>query len=80
MKIQTLNLTINVNATDNEEGEINTIYEAREALIDVLRNASIDKNIVGQKVIIPDSCEKYGFAEGNFDVSVMIHFLADMLE
>ncbi len=80
MKVK--NLTVNINMQTNEEDYEQTInpFEAREMLIDVLRCASQDKHIIGQKVIIPDDCEKYGFVEGNFDVSVMIHFLADMLE
>jgi hypothetical protein len=31
-------------------------------------------------VIIPDGCEKYGFAEGEHDLATLLHFLADMLE
>ena len=85
MKIK--NLTLNIKIENAESEKIDeelekpkTAHEAREMLIDVLRCASFDEKIIGQKVVIPDDCEKYGFVQGNFDVSVMIHFLADMLE
>lgn len=85
MNIKNLTLNINIENTDNEKlGEVldkpKNAHEAREMLIDILRCASFDEKIIGQKIIIPDDCEKYGFVQGNFDLSVMIHFLADMLE
>lgn len=80
MKVKNLTLNINMHSNDVDYVQTKNSYEAREMLVDVLRCASMDKNIIGQKVIIPDDCEKYGFVEGNFDVSAMIHFLADMLE
>ncbi|MBX2965339.1 MAG: hypothetical protein KF845_04275 [Cyclobacteriaceae bacterium] len=49
-------------------------------LVKALRAASEDNEIKGRELIVPDECEKYGFSEGKFDLSVMLHFLADMLE
>ncbi len=31
-------------------------------------------------IIIPDNCEKYGFAEGKHKIGEMMQFFADMLE
>lgn len=82
MKVKNLNLKIILNSSLNpiESDDSFNSHEKRQMLVDVLRCASLDKKIIGQKVVIPDSCEKYGFVEGNFNVSDMIHFLADMLE
>lgn len=80
MKIENLIINIGQSEKKAEESEIFTSQEKREMLVDVLRCASMDDKIIGQKVIIPDSCEKYGFVEGNYMISDMIHFLADMLE
>jgi|JI10StandDraft_1071094.scaffolds.fasta_scaffold1005696_2 hypothetical protein len=49
-------------------------------LVDALRLASEDKDIKNEKLLIPDDCEKYGFAEGKHNLSLVLHFLADMLE
>lgn len=54
--------------------------EKIDILVRVLRLVSKDEDIKIRSVIIPDDCEKYGFAEGKFDLSTMLHFLADMLE
>ncbi len=62
-----------------------TIYFAGESekikvLVDALRIVSSDNSIKIRTLIIPDDCEKYGFAEGDFNLGVLLHFLADMLE
>lgn len=49
-------------------------------LVRVLRKISDDEEIKNKKLLIPDKCEKYGFVEGKFDLSQMLHFLADMIE
>ena len=45
-----------------------------------LRIISEDSRFANQTVVIPDDCEKYGFAEGEFDLPQLLEFLADMLE
>lgn len=62
-----------------------TVYFAGESkkikiLVDALRIASSDNFIKNRTLTIPDDCEKYGFAEGNHNLGVVLHFLADMLE
>lgn len=49
-------------------------------LINELRDLSKLSEIKEIEVTIPDDCEKYGFAQGNHNLSVILHFLADMLE
>ncbi len=49
-------------------------------LVDALRLVSADKDISEGKLIIPDNCEQYGFVEGNHNLGILLHFLADMLE
>lgn len=49
-------------------------------LVDALRLVSNDIDIKDRIIYIPDECEKYGFVEGNHDLGVLLHFLADMLE
>lgn len=51
-----------------------------KVLVDALRLASDDKDIKNEILLIPDECEKYGFAEGKHNLSLVLHFLADMLE
>lgn len=51
-----------------------------KVLVDALRLASGDKDIKNETLLIPDDCEKYGFAEGKYNLSLVLHFLADMLE
>jgi hypothetical protein len=51
-----------------------------KVLVDALRLASEDKDIKNEILLIPDDCEKYGFAEGKHNLSLVLHFLADMLE
>ncbi len=49
-------------------------------LVDALRLASSDDEIKSWELLIPDNCEEYGFSEGKYNLSVLLHFLADMLE
>lgn len=49
-------------------------------LVDSLRQVSEDPEIREVSVSIPDDCEKYGFAKGNHNLALLLHFLADMLE
>jgi len=78
------NLTININkmsVTDDDElldSQVPSIV--RDELVNTLRIISDDKRFSGQTVVIPDDCEKYGFAEGEFDLPQLLEFLADMLE
>lgn len=51
-----------------------------KVLVDALRLVSQDEDISRETLIIPDDCEKYGFVEGNHDLGILLHFLADMLE
>ncbi len=54
--------------------------EKIQILVDALRLASLDNEIKSYTLFIPDDCERYGFSEGYHDLSVLLHFLADMLE
>lgn len=56
------------------------LSEKIEILVNALRLVSTDDFIKIQRLIIPDNCEKYGFAEGNHNLGLLLHFLADMLE
>jgi hypothetical protein len=49
-------------------------------LVDALRLVSQDKDISKETLVIPDDCEIYGFSEGQHDLGILLHFLADMLE
>jgi hypothetical protein len=51
-----------------------------KVLVDALRLASEDKDIKNEILLIPGDCEKYGFVEGKHNLSLVLHFLADMLE
>ena len=79
------NLTINISKLSVEEDD-NELLDSqipsvvRDELVSTLRMISEDSRFSGQTVIIPDECEKYGFAEGEFDLPVLLEFLADMLE
>jgi hypothetical protein len=55
-------------------------HEKIKILVDALRLVSSDPDIKIKTLIIPDECEKYGFVEGEFDLGVLLHFMADMLE
>ena len=77
------NITINVNSVfDIVDESIDTQSPVivRDELVDLLRIIGEDKRFVGQTVVIPDDCEQYGFAEGEFDLPKLLYFLADMLE
>ena len=77
------NLTININKLSVEEDELlesDVPSVVRDELVSTLRIISEDSRFSGQTVTIPDDCEKYGFAEGEFDLPELLHFLADMLE
>jgi hypothetical protein len=52
----------------------------RESIVNILRIWSKQSEIKNESVIIPDECEKFGFVQGDFNIGVMLHFLADMLE
>lgn len=49
-------------------------------LVDFLRKESRRVKKEKQTLIIPDDCEKYGFVQGEHDLSTLLHFLADMIE
>ena len=80
------NLTINIHNLSVEQEDSNDLQESqlpsvvRDELINSLRIISEDSRFSGQTVIIPDECEKYGFAEGEFELPQLLEFLSDMLE
>lgn len=77
------NLTININSvlnTVDEPIDTQSPVIVRDELVELLRIISKDQRFVGQTVVIPDDCEQYGFAEGEFNLPKLLHFLADMLE
>lgn len=79
------NLTINIHKVSVEQ-ENDELLDSqipavvRDELVNTLRIISEDSRFIGQTVVIPDACEKYGFAEGEFDLPQLLEFLADMLE
>lgn len=77
------NLTINIKTNLSEDDDLldtrNPVI-VRSELISTLRIISKDQRFVGQTVVIPDNCEQYGFAEGEFNLPKLLYFLADMLE
>jgi hypothetical protein len=66
----------------NKEGINKKIKKSKKmsALVDTLRIIAIDKHLKDKNILIPDDCEKYGFAEGKHNLGNMLYFLADMLE
>jgi|TARA_R100000935_G_C2813038_1_gene155948 hypothetical protein len=80
------NLTININKVSVEQEDDNELLDSeipavvRDELVSTLRIISEDSRFSGQTVVIPDGCEQYGFAEGEFDLPQLLAFLADMLE
>ena len=77
------NLTININKTSVDDDEVldsQIPSVVRDELVSTLRIISEDLRFANQTVVIPDDCEKYGFAEGEFDLPQLLEFLADMLE
>ncbi len=83
MMISIENLTINVNSVSDiidESIDTENPVVVRDELVDLLRIIGKDQRFVGQTVVIPDDCEQYGFAEGEFNLPNLLYFLADMLE
>jgi hypothetical protein len=81
IKIENLTININKISVDDDEvldSEIPSVV--RDELVSTLRIISEDSRFANQTVVIPDDCEKYGFAEGEFDLPQLLEFLADMLE
>lgn len=77
------NLTINIGATSSEFNDLLDSDDAvvvRDELVNMLRIISKDKRFFDQTIVIPDDCEQYGFAEGEFKLPELLYFLADMLE
>lgn len=77
------NLTININKISVDDDEVldsQIPSVVRDELVSTLRIISEDSRFTNQTVVIPDDCEKYGFAEGEFDLPDLFAFLADMLE
>ena len=80
------NLTINIHKVSVEQESNDELLDSqvpavvRDELVNTLRIISEDSRFSGQKVVIPDECEKYGFAGGEFDLPQLFEFLADMLE
>lgn len=80
------NLTINIHKMSVDKEDDNELLDSeipavvRDELVSTLRIISEDSRFSGQTVVIPDECEKYGFAEGEFDLPQLLEFLADMLE
>lgn len=77
------NLTIKINSVSDiidESTYTKSPVVVRDELIDLLRIIGEDQRFVGQTVVIPDDCEQYGFAEGEFNLPKLLYFLADMLE
>ncbi len=81
---QALQTSVSVaNKTENINDE-NSLLTKRsykiKFLVDALRLVSSDEDISKEQLYIPDACEKYGFAEGEHNLGILLHFLADMLE
>ena len=77
------NLTINISSNSSAYSEILETEDpviVRDELVNMLRIISEDERFSKQTVVIPDSCEQYGFAEGEFKLPELLYFLADMLE
>ena len=51
-----------------------------KVLVDALRMVSEDCDISKETLVIPDDCEQYGFVEGEHNLGILLHFLADMIE
>ena len=77
------NMTINLDTlstTSNGVLDTEDPVIVRDELISMLRIISKDERFSKQTVVIPDGCEQYGFAEGEFNLPKLLYFLADMLE
>lgn len=82
IKIENLTININKMSVEGEDELLDSQIPAvvRDELVSTLRIISEDTRFEGQTVVIPDGCEKFGFAEGEFDLPQLLEFLADMLE
>lgn len=82
IKIENLTININKLSVEDDDELLNSQVPSvvRDELVSTLRIISEDSRFAGQTVIIPDECEKYGFAEGEFNLPELLEFLADMLE
>ena len=77
------NLTINIGTKSSVSNEFLDLQDSlivRDELVSMLRIISEDERFSKQTVVIPDGCEQYGFAEGEFNLPELLYFLADMLE
>lgn len=80
------NLTVNIHKmsveTENNDELLDSqiLAVVRDELVSTLRIISEDSRFAGQTVVIPDECEQYGFAQGEFNLPQLLEFLADMLE
>ena len=68
-----------VQTVENENRNQNVLID-RESIVNTLRIWSKKSEIKNDSVVIPNDCEKFGFIQGDFNIGVMLHFLADMLE
>lgn len=82
IKIENLTININKVSVEQEDELLDSEIPAvvRDELVSTLRIISEDSRFAGQTVVIPDECEQYGFAQGEFDLPQLLEFLADMLE
>lgn len=77
------NLTINIGTKSSASNEFLDSQDSsvvRDELVSMLRIISKDERFSKQTVVIPDDCEQYGFAQGEFKLPELLYFLADMLE
>ncbi|WP_218689366.1 hypothetical protein [Psychrobacter sp. BF1] len=77
------NLTINISTKSSVSADSLDTQDSlivRDELVSMLRIISKDEIFSKQTVVIPDDCEQYGFAEGEFKLPELLYFLADMLE
>ena len=77
------NFTINIDTRSSAANEFLDSEDSlvvRDELVNMLRIISEDERFSKQTVVIPDDCGQYGFAEGEFKLPELLHFLADMLE
>jgi len=77
-----MELPVNFNDSMEDDSSINIELRSEiiSNLVKELRRISSDPLIKGSDLVIPDNCEKYGFAEGTHNLEVLLYFLADMLE
>ena len=66
---------INLDLTKEENVKIE-----RNFMVNWMRLWANHFDIREKDIIIPDDCEKYGFAEGQHNIGEMMRFFADMLE